>query len=202
MAEWQLTDADIERAEWFSWSGETAAERPELRESVADFQADRSVNEEAADDATRWFRDEAEHQGACITRILVVDGHIATFYAISSGEMTLESPDNVRDMGIHVARGPRNSWTIGVSHIEVIGRDYRAPAGVGMHAIGHAITVASLAADLQGNLAITLDPADARTQDMWIRRGFRRTKREAGDGLRRLYVPLSGPYYGPIDRGG
>jgi hypothetical protein len=70
-----------------------------------------------------------------------------------------------------------------------------------MVAIRHAISMAKYVANLQGNLALTLDPADARTQRMWRRRGFARSEREAGPGLRRLYLPLRGPYYGPIDRG-
>jgi hypothetical protein len=201
MVAWKLSKSDVERAEWFLWSPETAAERPELREAVADFQADGSANQTAAEDVSRWFRREAIHQGACVTRILVVDDHVAAFYALSSGEMMLGSPDNLRQMGVHIALGAGSDWTVGASHIEVIGRDRRAPSGAGMVAIKHAITVAKLAATLQGTLALTLDPADRNTQEMWLRRGFVRTMRAAGPGLRRLFVPLRGPYYGPIDRG-
>ncbi len=201
MVAWRLTEADLGRAEWFVWNDEVAETAPELREAVAEFEADGAANATAAADVTQWFRREAVLQGACITRMLVVDGHVATFYALSSGEMSLGATDNLKAMGMHVPLGPPRDWRVGVSHIEVIGRDHRAPPGVGMVAIRHAISMAKYVANLQGNLAVTLDPADRKTQEMWRRRGFARTGREAGDGLRRLYVPLRGPYYGPIDRG-
>jgi hypothetical protein len=200
MVAWRLTDPDMERAQWFLWN-EEVAEAPALRQAVSEFQADGTANETAATDVTRWFHREAVHQGACITRMLVVDGHVAVFYALSSGEMTLGAAQNLKHMGMHVPLGPPRDWSVGASHIEVIGRDHRAPAGVGMVAIRHAISMAKHVANLQGNLAVTLDPADLKTQEMWRRRGFARTEREAGSGLRRLYLPLRGPYYGPIDRG-
>lgn len=189
------------QAEWFVWNEATAAQHPELEQAVADFEADGKANATAAEDVTRWFRREAIRQGACVTRILVADGHVAAFYALSSGEMTLGSSQNLKTMGMHVPLGPPRSWDVGASHIEVIGRDHRAPPGVGMVAIQHAISVARLVANLQGTLALTLDPADAPTQEMWCRRGFWRTERNAGTGLRRLYVPLRGPHYGSIPRG-
>ena len=115
--------------------------------------------------------------------------------------MTLGATANLKAMGMHVPLGPPRDWSFGASHIEVIGRDHRAPASVGMIAIRHAISIAKHVANLQGNLALTLDPADVKTQEMWRRRGFAYTEREAGHGLRRLYLPLHGPYYGPIVRG-
>lgn len=201
MVAWHLTEADMERAEWFLWNAEAAETAPELRGAVAEFEADGAANATAAEDVTRWFHREAVHQGACLTRMLVVDGHVATFYALSSGEMSLGATDNLKAMGMHVPLGPPRDWTVGASHIEVIGRDHRAPPGVGMIAIQHAVSVAKYVADLQGNLALTLDPADRKTQEMWRRRGFARSEREVGAGLRRLYLPLRGPYHGPIDRG-
>jgi hypothetical protein len=201
MVAWKLSASDMDRAEWFLWNAEVAATSPDLCKAVAEFEADGAANTTAAEGVTRWFRREAARQGACITRILVVDSHIAAFYALSSGEMSLGATDNLKAMGMHVPLGPPRDWRVGVSHIEVIGRDHRAPPGVGMIAIRHAISMAKYVADLQGTLALTLDPADLKTQEMWRRRGFARTGRAAGDGLRRLYVPLRGPYYGPIDRG-
>jgi hypothetical protein len=201
MAAWKLRESDMDRAEWFLWNAEIAAAASDLREAVAEFEADGAANTTAAEDVTRWFRREAVVQGACITRMLVVDGHVATFYALSSGEMSLGATENLKSMGMHVPFGPPRDWTVGASHIEVIGRDHRAPPGVGMVAIRHAISMAKYVANLQGNLALTLDPADQETQKMWRRRGFARSEREAGLGLRRLYLPLRGPYYGPIDRG-
>jgi hypothetical protein len=53
---------------------------------------------------------------------------------------------------------------------------------------------------MQGNRALTLDPRDSVTQKMWLKRGFRRTDTELGDGLRRLYVPVFGPYWGSLER--
>jgi len=201
MVAWKLSESDMERAEWFLWNAEVAEAEPELREAVNEFEADGSANVTAAEDVTRWFCREAIRQGACITRMLVVNGHVATFYALSSGEMSLGAADNLKAMGMHVPLGPPRDWTVGASHIEVIGRDHRAPSGVGMIAIQHAILMAKHVAGLQGNLALTLDPADPKTQEMWRRRGFARSEREVGAGLRRLYLPLFGPYYGPIDRG-
>lgn len=191
---WELSANDLHDAEWFQWNLQVAEEHPELAAAVAEFEA-YSKNEAAAKEGTEWFRDRAIELTSCVTRILVVNGHVAAFYALSSGEAIISSEKHQAQMGGGGAR-------FGSSHVEWIARDRRAAAGAGDKALRHAIYVATLVAELQGNVILTLDPFDLETQEMWRQKGLRnsQTKDEDGD-LRRLYLPLYGPYLGPFDRG-
>jgi hypothetical protein len=195
MAEdWQLTAGDLQEAEWFQWNLQVGEERPDLGAAVADFEA-YSKNEGAAKEGTEWFRDRSAELTACVTRILVGQGHVAAFYALSSGEAIITSEKYQAQMGGGGAR-------FGSSHVEWIARDRRAPAGAGNKALRHAIYVASLVAELQGNVILTLDPFDLETQEMWRAKGLRNSQtQDEGGELKRLYLPLTGPYMGPFDRG-
>jgi hypothetical protein len=82
----------------------------------------------------------------------------------------------------------------------VVARDRRAPSGAGKYLLKHALGIAALTDSLQGNRALTLDPRDSLTQEMWLKQGFRRTETELDGGLRRLYAPVFGPYWGSLER--
>ncbi len=191
---WELDADDLHDGEWFQWNLQVAEERPELVPAVADFEA-YSKNKAAAKEGTDWFRDKSADLASCVTRILIAGGHVAAFYALSSGEAIITSEKHQLQMGGGGAR-------FGSSHVEWIARDRRAPSGAGDKALRHAIYVAILVAELQGNVILTLDPFDLETQEMWRQKGLRnsQTKDEGGE-LHRLYLPLYGPYLGPFDRG-
>ena len=189
MPEW-----DLDQAEWHRWDRETA-QNESLRGAIEQFEAHDSGNRPAAAAASRWLREEARDEGACVTRLLIVGDKLAAYYALSSGETVITSPKNRERMGVF------GGGRVGSSHIEWIARDRRAPRGAGRLAIKHAIYVASAVAELQGNPVLTLDPYDSTTQEMWEQMGFRKSQTEL-DGLRRLYLPLVGPYYGNFDRDG
>jgi hypothetical protein len=192
--EWHFSIRDAADGEWLRWDSATASERPDLVEAVADFEAFAGKNDRAAREATAWLRQDSQREEACVTRILVVESHVAMFYAMASGETSITSSKRLERMGIH--GGSR----VGSSHIEWIGRDRRAPSGIGWLAIQHAITVALRISRLQGNRAMTLDPYDADTQAMWEAMGFHKSQTELDDGLRRLYIPLFGQDYGSLKR--
>jgi hypothetical protein len=192
--DWSLDGGDLRDAEWFQWNLQVAEERPDLAAAVQDFEA-YSRNSAAAEEGTGWFRERSAELTACVTRILVAAGHVAAFYALSSGEAIITSGKVQAQMG---GTGKR----FGSSHVDWIARDRRAPAGAGGEALRHAIYVATLGANLQGNAILTLDPFDAETQEMWREKGLRYSQTEDDDGqLKRLYLPLIGPYLGPFDRG-
>jgi hypothetical protein len=192
--DWKLSADDLDDGEWFQWNLQIAEERPDLAAAVACFEA-YSKNEAAAREGTEWFRELAAELTVCVTRILVAKGHVAAFYALSSGEAIITSGKYQAQIG---GRGAR----FGSSHVEWIARDRRAPAGAGDKALRHAIYVATLVAEMQGNAILTLDPFDVETQEMWRQKGLRNSQTQDEDGeLRRLYLPLTGPYRGPFDRG-
>jgi hypothetical protein len=191
---WKLSPGDLQDGEWFQWNIQIAEERPDLAGAVADFEA-YSKNAAAAEEGTAWLRKRSAELTACVTRILVTQGHVAAFYALSSGEAIITSEKHQAQMGGAGAR-------FGSSHVEWIARDHRAPSGAGDKALRHAIYVAILVAELQGNAILTLDPFDLETQEMWRQKGLRNSQTEDEDGvLRRLYLPITGPYLGPFDRG-
>jgi hypothetical protein len=191
---WELSADDLRNGEWFQWNLQIAEERPEFVPAVRDFEA-YSKNEAAAKEGTEWFRDKSAELTSCVTRILVVDSHVAAFYALSSGEAIITSEKHQAQIGGGSAR-------FGSSHVEWIARDRRAPAGAGNKALRHAIYVATLVAKLQGNSILTLDPFDLETQEMWRQKGLRNSQtKDDGGVLHRLYLPLYGPYLGRFDRG-
>jgi hypothetical protein len=191
--DWHVSSDHLLDGEWYRWDRPTAEDNASITEAVADFDAG-GRNAKAAAAANAWFKHEAIHEAACVTRLLVVNGHIAAFYALSSAEAALTSSSKLERMG--VLGGSR----LGASHLEWIGRDRRAPAGAGELAVKHAIYVAKKVAELQGNRALTLDPFDAETQEMWKSKGFHVTQTDLDGGLRRLYIPLFGSYYGKMKR--
>jgi len=192
--EWTLNANDLEKGEWFQWNRQVAEDMPGLAEAVGCFEA-YSKNGAAAQEGTEWLRHRAIHVTACVTRILVAAGHVAAFYALSSGEAVITSRKHREQMGGDGVR-------FGSSHVEWIARDRRAPAGAGDDALRHAIFVATRVAELQGNVILTLDPFDAETQAMWRSKGLRNSQTVDAEGnLKRLYLPLTGRYMGPFNRG-
>ncbi len=191
--DWALAGADLDDGEWFRWDRQTRDDRPDIAEAVAEFDA-HSSNAKAAAAANAWFCNEALDEAACVTRVLLVEGRIASFYGLASGEVRLTSTKKLERMGI--MGGSR----VGSSHVEWVARDRRSPPGAGVLAVKHAIYVAYVIADLQGNRALTMDPFDKETEAMWRDKGFHRSQTELDDGLRRLYLPLYGAYYGSFDR--
>lgn len=198
MSEWHLTDDDLHRAEWFRWDASVADDRPDLAEAVAAFDAFSERNPSAAQHVTEWFVAHAQVQRACVTRIMVSEGRVAAFYSLSSAEMSIGATQNLTEMGVFREPGPPDSFRVGSSHVEFIARDRRSPPGTGKFALRHAFGVATITAGMQGNLALTLDPADHATEAMWRAQGFRNTERTLTGGLRRLYHPIFGPAYGPL----
>jgi hypothetical protein len=186
--EWSLSSADLSNGEWFTWDHGVAADRLDLAQAIRDFDAHRK-NPDAADKATEWLRNEAVGEEACVTRLLVANDHVAAFYALASGEIKLTSGKRLEAMGI------QGGARVGSSHVEWIARDRRAP-GAGKLAIHHAIATAVRVSRLQGNRALTLDPYDLGTAEMWKQLGFRNSQTELSDGLQRLFVPLFGRRYG------
>ncbi len=105
-ADWRLSPDDLDRFELYPCTEEALEEYPFLETAVADFDAtgQEHANEAAAREATMWLRDHALHQRAAVTRLLVVDEHIVSFYALVSSHMRISSTENLRQMGYVVGR--------------------------------------------------------------------------------------------------
>jgi hypothetical protein len=192
--EWFMDVASLEDGEWVRWNSELAKQRDDVAQAVSEFEAHSGDHGKAAAMATAWLRQDAMLEQACVTRLLLADGHVAAFYALASGETRLTSSSKLERMGI------RGGSRVGSSHIEWIARDRRAAKGTGLLAVQHAIYVALRVARDQGNRALTLDPFDTKTQAMWEAQGFHKSQTQLESGLRRLYVPLFGVDYGRLKR--
>jgi hypothetical protein len=194
---WTIDESGFDRVELYPWDPEAAEEYPFLSDAVADFDAtgQEHANRDAADEATQWLRRDALRQRAAVTRLFVVDQHIMSFYALVSAEMQIGSTQNLEEMGYFVPIGPPDNHRVGVSHIEVVARDHRAPKGFGTYAIQHAAGIAETVSKLQGNRALTLDPRDRKTEEMWRGLGFHKTQTKVqATGISRLYLPVFGPH--------
>lgn len=123
------------------------------------------------------------------TRVFVVGGEIAGFYALSVGEALVSS----RTRSSLRARSNR----IPTAHIDWIARHREAPAGTGRILVEHAIAVVEQ--DLQPVtpiMGLSLDAFDAKTASAaWKPFGFIETKSD-GHGTVRMFLPLRG--YGPV----
>ena len=111
------------------------------------------------------------NEAACVTRLFVVKNHVAAFYALSSAEARLTSSSKLQRMGIMSGgRMGRRTWNGFVATARA--------SGTSLYAVKHAIFVATKIAALQGNRALTLDPFDEETQDIWKAEGFHMTQTE------------------------
>jgi hypothetical protein len=173
---------ELDDAEWFLCTPGVLNEHALLASAIAEFEAAAETNPEAADEATKWLQEDAARQQAAVTRLMVARGHLVGFYALVSAEMEISATQNLQDLGYHRRFGPPGRERIGSSHIEVVARDRRAPSGAGKYLLKHAFGIAALTDSLQGNRALTLDPRDSLTQEMWLKQGFRRTDTAAWNG--------------------
>jgi hypothetical protein len=175
--------------EWFSWNTETAETYPELADAVGQFQPD--PKHRAGQEAAEWLARHAKREKACMTRLLVVGGEVAAFYAIASAEVTISRPKELQRLGVLSGDASR----VPCSHLEWIARAHKHYGAV-EKLLFHATAVAQDVAALQGNVVLSLDPYNEQVAKVWRDKyGFRKSRTEI-DGLPRMYLPLFG--YGAL----
>lgn len=167
------------------WDESVAVALPELSAAVSDFTAG---DRPAAISVTRWLQECALPEARqTVTRLVVADGHVLGFYSMCSGQVQLKSKHR-GELGVEHP-------TQGASIVTKIGRDprYRFDGG---RLVQHAIYKATQVQAMQGNPVLALDPHDAETEAMWIRKfQFRRSQTPVPgvEGVKRLWLALLDP---------
>lgn len=165
-----------------------AAERDrELAAAVAAFIP---VDVPAGHDARRFLTESAaDEYPASVTWLLVGDdGRVDGFYTLCNGAVELATRDRTeRRLGASIARP-----TVSAVTLAWLAKRKGAPRTVAGDLFDHALATARVGARTSGAIAMALDPYDADSADIWTgdRYGFRRSRTNSSDGIRRLWRPL------------
>lgn len=185
---------NVKDGEWFQWNLQVREERPDLATAVSEFEA-YSSNAAAAKEGTDWFRDCSAELTACVTRILVTQGHVAAFYALSSGEAVI-TPRSTKSRWAEAMRGSAPHMSSGLPGIAELQQEQATRRCD--KALRHAIYIAILVANLQGNAILTLDPFDLETQAMWRQKGLRNSQTKDRTESSSVFIcRLQGPTWDP-----
>lgn len=166
------------------WTAARATEYPELAAQVADFDAG---DRDAALHAASWLRDRSLVQPSeSVARLLLDEGRLLGFYALASGSAELTVSQRRKLEGSSRRTQPATILT-------QIARERRSPPGTGAQMVQHAIAVARRAASEIAATVLAVDPHDADTMDMWMRRyGFEESAGSVGGADEpRLWIRLS-----------
>lgn len=171
---------------WYRW-------RPAFAESAAYADIAEAVEgfEPVANDAGRAAADWLKYSSlddypSTATWLAYHDQRIEGFFAICSAEITLSERQRKERLG----RGGRSHKhrlhpQQPASLITWLGKHAKATMA-GDAIIRYAAYVATQVAELQGNIALVVDPFDGKTAEFWRKRyGFRSAKPEG-----RLWIPL------------
>jgi hypothetical protein len=166
-----------------------------LLDAVNNFE---SVPRPAGMAAATWLRERAlDEYGSSVTYLMLLEGLVEAFYALSSAEVLLSGRDRKR-----MFAGVRaNSYEVlprqPASLIAWAAKRNGGCEGCGELILRHAFTSALEVAQSQGNIALVLDPYDEETAEMWMKMGFVKFRRSAGarhsngtPQVRRLWTPL------------
>lgn len=174
---------------WYVWSPDLEDD-PEYEKIAGAVEEFESLDTAPGRDATRWLREEAlDNHPSTITRLMVLDDRVEGFYAISSAHIRLSQRHRKRALRNH--RAHRLHPEQPASLIPWLAKRWDAKIDA-LPLILHAAYIASEVAELQGNIALAIDPYDEDVAEIWTKRyGFRASSQDASEGKsRRLWLPL------------
>lgn len=170
-----------------------------LLDAVEEFE---SLDNPAGRAATGWLQNDAlSWHGSTLTYLMLLDRRIEAYYAVTASSVLLSQRDRRRG-DLPPGLPPRQPATL----IAWLAK-HRDATTPGLTILHHAFAVALLVSELQGTIALVLDPYDESTARMWVDMPdvqFRRSaaERDAGDHgaggekPRRLWMPLRLPELG------
>lgn len=166
-----------------------------LLDAIEEFE---SLDNPAGCAATAWLRNDAlAWHGTTLTYLMLLNRRIEAFYAATASSVLLSQRDRRRVRGdVPSGLPPRQPATL----ISWLAKD-RGAVTHGLTVLHHAFAVALQVSELQGTIALVLDPFDDPTAEMWMRMPsveFRRSAAERGEDEgnfrpRRLWMPLRLP---------
>lgn len=186
-------------AAWVRLTREVIADLAEdahlLTDAIKEFEA---VDKPAGREATDWLqRDALDWDGTTLTYLMLLDRRLEAFYASASSSVMLSQRDRKRARGakrLPVSIPPRQPATL----IAWLAKR-RGASTSGLTVLEHAFSTAVQVSELQGNVALVLDPFDDATAELWLSLGvgLRQSASDrhgsAADGQakpRRLWMPL------------
>jgi hypothetical protein len=164
---WARTETELETIQtgWVIWNYHLAGLRSDIARAAQQFEVDPAHASAAT--LTKWLREHALDDRTHAVHLLLRDGEVAAYCALSSSAVLIPAPQ-MSSMKLN-ERAP-------ACHIAYVARDRRHP-GAGQEALKHAARVARDVGQIQGTHVLVLDPYDAATATMWQRRyGFRESE--------------------------
>jgi choline dehydrogenase-like flavoprotein len=176
---------------WYRWLPDIAEEAV-FSDIAAAVDAFVSMDTEPGRAATDWLKHESlANHPSTVTWLLVQDGRVEGYHAMCSAEITLT--ERHRRQLVEADRTHRLHPRQGASLIAWIAKHREANIPGELLAL-HAVWVAMEVAQLQGNIALAVDPFDEDTAEFWQDRyGFRAASgADRGQSNRplRLWLPL------------
>jgi hypothetical protein len=187
---------------WIRLTPEVVADLGEdqhlLLDAIEEFE---SLDNPAGRAAMNWLRNDAlDWDGTTLTYMMLFGGRVEGFYAAASQSVLLSQRDVRRLRGdqASVINIPRRQPATFIAWLA----KHRDATTRGLRILEHAFSTATQVAELQGNIALVLDPYDEATAAMWLAMdvGFRRSSRDkfddghqngsVDDRPRRLWMPL------------
>jgi hypothetical protein len=190
------------RDTWIRLAPEVIADLGEDADTLLEaVDAFRSLDNGAGEAAADWLRTKAlPMHGSTITYVRLLDGEVEGFYALCSASVRLSMGDRrrlFREAGVSVLELPSLQPA---SLVAWIAKRADASSDCGRQLLLHAFGSATSVAQIQGSIALVLDPFDEETARMWLSKRdvpFRRAARERGTDdarPRRLWTPLIPPH--------
>lgn len=183
---------------WYRWRpafAESAAYE-DIAEAIENFEP---VNNDAGRAAAHWLKHSAlDDYPSTATWLAYRDQRIEGYFAICSTELTLYERQRKRHLR---RRGRRREHVLHpqqpASLITWLGKHAKATMS-GTAILRHAAYIASQVAELQGNIALVVDPYDESTGEFWLERySFLRSAKPG-----RLWIPLHDDEDEPVDETG
>ncbi|MDA0182909.1 hypothetical protein OJ997_21535 [Solirubrobacter phytolaccae] len=165
---------------WVRWNHAAAERYPELEQAIERFDPGPRP---AAQASATWLREQGLN-GESIPYLLIEDGKLLGFYALTAGQVELSGGHRKR---LGLARP-----TQGAVLLTQLAKS-AAHEVDGGRLVEDAIGVASELAQRMGATVLAVDPFDEATDQMWQKRFQLRPSRTAVPGhpeLKRLYAPL------------
>jgi hypothetical protein len=173
---------------WVRWTPEVAEEYPNIVDAVADFRAKGTERgKEAALAATHWLKERSlPNYRTTVTWLMLnsAENFVEGYYSLASAQVELRTDQR---KALESSEYPIQPAAL----ITWIAKDERTPIS-GKQLLAHAVGIAVKVAQMQGVVAIVLDPFDDETAKIW-RAGpynFKSSMTRSADGRRRLWRNL------------
>ena len=184
-----MTEREFDdRGTWRRWLPTDSDE--DLRAIGAAVEAFQAMDTDAGRDAEHWLKEQAlNDHPSTVTWLYLLDGRLEGYYALSSTSVELTQRQRKKLTSWRRAHPLHPSQPASLIAWIAKHREAQIP---GELLVLHATFIAGQVSELQGNIALVLDPYDDDVGEMWrTRYGFNTAAGpDSSDGRKRLWLPL------------